>query len=69
MPLLLVFITNDAKKTLPLGISKLLITSKYRVDWGALYAGLVIALIPTLIVYIMFQSRLTKGITIGALKG
>ena len=34
-----------------------------------LFAGLVIVMIPTLVVYILLQERLTKGVTLGALKG
>ena len=36
---------------------------------GLLFAGLVIVMIPTLVVYILLQERLTKGVTLGALKG
>lgn len=65
----LVLITEEHLRTLPLGMAYLLQVSQYRTDWGALFAGLMIALIPTAITYIIFQGRLTKGITIGALKG
>jgi N-acetylglucosamine transport system permease protein len=34
-----------------------------------MFAGLVIVMIPTLLVYALLQDRLTKGITVGALKG
>jgi len=34
-----------------------------------MFAGLVIVMIPTLIVYILLQRQLTQGITLGALKG
>ena len=36
---------------------------------GRCLPGFVIMLIPTLTVYAIFQSKLTQGITIGALKG
>ncbi len=65
----LIFINNDKMRTLPVGMAYLLVTTRYKVDWGAMFAGLVIALIPTLAIYIAFQRRLTKGISIGALKG
>jgi len=33
-----------------------------------MFAGLVLVMIPTLILYAALQERLTKGITVGALK-
>lgn len=65
----LVFINSDAKKTLPLGLASVSIQAQYRTDFGLMFAGLVIVLIPTLAVYIVLQRRLTTGITVGALKG
>ncbi len=34
-----------------------------------MFAGLVIVIVPTLLVYLVLQRRLTRGITVGALKG
>ncbi len=65
----LVFISSTAKKTLPLGLASLSIQSQYKVDHGLLFAGLVIVMAPTLLVYLALQRHLTKGITAGALKG
>ena len=65
----LVTIADDNLKTLPLGMANLYQVAHYATDWGALFAGFVIMLVPTFIVYAIFQSRLTSGITIGALKG
>ena len=65
----LVTISADARKTLPLGMANLLQQSQYATDWGALFAGFVIMLVPTFLVYAIFQHKLTEGITVGALKG
>jgi ABC-type glycerol-3-phosphate transport system permease component len=43
--------------------------AQYKSDFGLLFAGLVIAMLPTLLVYIILQEKLTKGITVGAVKG
>jgi N-acetylglucosamine transport system permease protein len=64
----LITISDEAKKTLPLGAVNIMQQAKYATDWGAMFAGFVIILIPTFAVYILFQSKLTEGITIGALK-
>ena len=65
----LIILWDDAKRTLPVGMAELLAVQTYRIDYGPLFAGFVIMLIPTLTVYAIFQSKLTQGITIGALKG
>ena len=56
-------------RTLPLGLANITIVSQYRSDWGMAFAGLVLIMLPTLIVYIVLQRHITKGITLGALKG
>lgn len=65
----LVTISKDELKTLPLGMANLLQQSQYSTDWGAMFAGFVIMLVPTFITYAILQHRLTEGITVGALKG
>lgn len=65
----LVLISSEKLRTLPLGLANLLIVSHYESDWGALFAGLVMVMIPTLLAYSLLQGQLTKGITVGALKG
>jgi len=65
----LTFINSDRLKTVPLGLANIAIVAMYRVDYGMLFAGLVILITPTIVIYILLQKRLTKGITMGALKG
>jgi ABC-type glycerol-3-phosphate transport system permease component len=65
----LVFVNSAAKKTLPLGLASVSITAQYKTDFGLMFAGLVIVMLPTLIVYSILQRHLTRGITVGALKG
>ena len=68
-PLALVLLTDDAKKTLPIGMANLFEVQKYATDWGALFAGLVIIMIPTMIIYLIGQRYLLQGIGAGGLKG
>jgi len=65
----LVLISSERLRTLPLGLANLLMVSHYESDWGALFAGLVMVMLPTLLAYSLLQGQLTKGITVGALKG
>ncbi len=68
-PLALVIIASENLRTLPLGIANLLMVQHYETDWGALFAGLVMVMLPTLVVYLIFQRHITEGLTAGALKG
>jgi N-acetylglucosamine transport system permease protein len=42
---------------------------RYQSDMGALFAAVAIVTIPTLVVYLIFQDRIEKGLTAGAVKG
>ncbi len=68
-PLALVLVSNEANHTLPLGIANLTMSQKYAADWGALFAGLTIGVLPTLILYVIFQRQIQEGLTAGAVKG
>ena len=65
----MVFLSSDRLKTLPLGLAGISMQAQYKSDFGLLFAGLVIAMLPTLLVYLALQEQLTKGITVGAIKG
>jgi N-acetylglucosamine transport system permease protein len=56
-------------RTLPLGLANLAITAQYRGDHEMLFAGLVLVTLPILVVYLLLQRQLVKGITAGAVKG
>ena len=68
-PLALVIINSTELRTLPLGIANLVMQQQYETNWGALFASLVIVMVPSLIVYLSFQRQITEGLTAGALKG
>lgn len=65
----LVFISDPNKFTLPLGLFRLSINAEYSAQWTQLFAGLVLAMIPVLIVFGVAQERITRGLTLGAIKG
>ncbi len=68
-PLALVLMTEESRHTLPLGIANLATTQKYAADWGALFAGLTVGILPTLLLYVVFQRQIEEGLTAGAVKG
>ncbi|MGI5340632.1 carbohydrate ABC transporter permease [Streptomyces sp. CA-181903] len=59
---------DDDKKLLPQGLVALAASQRYKGDWSGLFAGLVIAMLPVLAAYIVFQRQVQSGLTAGALK-
>lgn len=56
-------------KTLPVGLMDLMTAQRAAANYGQMYAGMVIVMLPTLILYMIVQKRLTEGMTLGGLKG
>ena len=59
----------DGSKTLPVGLLNLMQAQQSAANYGPMYAGLVLVMLPTLILYCCVQKNLTKGMTVGGLKG
>lgn len=57
----LTFLESSEKYTLSVGIQKLIAQFGYQSDYGAVFSGLVISLIPILILYILFQNTIQNG--------
>ena len=62
-------LTKPELKTLPVGLMNLMAAQRSAVQYGKMYAGLVIVMLPTLILYMCVQKKLTQGMTVGGLKG
>jgi N-acetylglucosamine transport system permease protein len=57
------------QKTLQVGLLNLMTAQKAAADYGRLYAGMVIVIVPVLILYALIQRRLIEGISAGGVKG
>jgi raffinose/stachyose/melibiose transport system permease protein len=64
--LALLYITDDALKTIPTGL--LAFSSRYLTDYQLLFAALTIITIPMVAVYVMFHRQIIAGVTEGSLK-
>lgn len=63
-----VLVVDEKLKTLPLGL--LFLQGAFTTDWGAMGATMVIASLPTIIVYVIFSKQVESAMTIGgAVKG
>ncbi|MBM7601912.1 N-acetylglucosamine transport system permease protein [Virgibacillus halotolerans] len=65
----LIFLQSKDKYTLALAIDYISSEAEYTNAWGTLFASLVIAIVPVIILYAIFQQRISKGMTEGAIKG
>lgn len=62
----LTVINDVSQRTLPIGIA--LFRGQHGTSWGLVFAASVIAVVPVVIVYVLFQRQLVAGLTNGALK-
>lgn len=63
----IIFITDDSLRTLPAGL--MAFQGQYSGDWAQLAAGIVIAVTPTVIFFLLFQRQFMRGISMGTTKG
>ena len=59
---------DDAKyKTLPVGIMSFV--GEHSTNWGIIGAGMVIATLPTVLIYLLLSKQVQESFTVGAVKG
>lgn len=66
--LALIFINSEKNRTISLGLYSLQNAMQYTGDWVGLFAGIVIIMVPTIILYIFLSEKMIAGITMGAAK-
>ncbi len=66
--LALVFVNNPDNRTLSLGLYSMQNAMQYTGDWPGLFAGVVIVMVPTILLFIILSERMISGITMGAVK-
>ncbi|SCE93548.1 N-acetylglucosamine transport system permease protein [Micromonospora viridifaciens] len=59
---------DDSKYVLAQGLTALAVSQGYQGDFSGLFAGLTIATLPVLVVYVAFQRQIQTGLTAGQLK-
>ncbi|HEV2782531.1 MAG TPA: carbohydrate ABC transporter permease [Actinophytocola sp.] len=65
----LIFLNDGSKYTLPVMLVNIRYASYNIIDFGALQAGIVIAMVPCLVVYLLLQRFYVSGLVAGALRG
>jgi len=59
---------SPEKPVLAQGIATLLASQRYEGDWGVLFAALTVAMVPVVVVYLLFYRQIQSGLTAGTLK-
>ena len=63
----MLLLSDPLKKTLPIGLMGFI--TEYNSEYTQLAAGIMIAIIPTIIFYALAQEKIEKGMIAGAVKG
>lgn len=61
------FVDSEKYRTLPVGIMSF--AGQYSTDWGLIGAGMVIATLPTILIYFMLSNQVQESLVAGAVKG
>lgn len=64
-----IYLTDPSKHTVAVSVYYANTVLKYTSNYVTLFAAIVVSLVPTMIVYFIFQKRVVEGATIGAVKG
>jgi multiple sugar transport system permease protein len=65
--LALIFITNENRRTVPLGLQYLITGDVFL--WGPIMAGAVLSALPVIVLYFLAQRYMVQGLTAGSVKG
>lgn len=65
----LTFITDEAKKTIPVATAQLGGASLFDIPYGPIAAATVLGTLPLVILVLIFQRQIVQGLTAGAVKG
>lgn len=63
----LILSPGEDTRTVTLGVQQFI--GQYTVKWGSVLAALSVAILPVLVMYMIFSRQLIRGITAGAVKG
>jgi ABC-type glycerol-3-phosphate transport system permease component len=66
--LALIFVQDPDKRPLSLSLYSLKNAMTYSGDWAGLFAGVMIVIVPTVILFILLSERMISGITLGSVK-
>ncbi|PYI56546.1 carbohydrate ABC transporter permease [Paenibacillus flagellatus] len=64
-----IYLSDQAKYTIGVNMYQANMMMQYTADWVTLFAGVVIAMVPSVVAFMFFQRSIIEGATLGAVKG
>ncbi|GIP32646.1 carbohydrate ABC transporter permease [Paenibacillus sp. J2TS4] len=64
-----IYLSDEKKYTIGVAMYQANKLMQYKSDWVTLFAGVMIAMIPSVLMYMFFQRWIMEGATLGAVKG
>ncbi|MCG8401483.1 MAG: carbohydrate ABC transporter permease, partial [Firmicutes bacterium] len=63
----LMFLTQKTKQTISIGL--MAFVGQRSTEIGPTFASIILSIVPMIVVYLLFQEKVEKGLTAGAVKG
>jgi ABC-type glycerol-3-phosphate transport system permease component len=64
-----IYLSDPKKYTIGVNMYQANQMMQYTADWVTLFAGVTIAMVPSILMYVFFQRWIMEGATMGAVKG
>ena len=64
----LIFLSDQARYTLPVFLTTLVTGRLGAINWGVLEAGVVITMLPCIVIFLVLQRYYVRGLVAGAVK-
>ncbi|MGO4268658.1 carbohydrate ABC transporter permease [Paenibacillus sp. TAF58] len=64
-----IYLSDPKKYTIGVNMYQANAMMQYSADWVTLFAGVLIAMVPSVIMFVLFQRLIMEGATLGAVKG
>lgn len=65
----MMLVSDEKYMPLSAGLYNLRSQQQMSMDWASIFAGVVIMLVPTMVIFFVLQKHITKGVTEGSVKG
>lgn len=64
-----IYLSDQKKYTIGVNMYQASQMMQYTADWATMFAGVLIAMVPSLVMFVLFQRWIMEGATLGAVKG
>ncbi|MFD0713775.1 carbohydrate ABC transporter permease [Paenibacillus sp. GCM10027626] len=64
-----IYLSDQNKYTIGVNMYQAYNMMKYKADWVMLFAGVTVVMVPSVLIFVLFQRMIMEGTTLGAVKG